>query len=52
MSGKTFPLRVSDEWLKKVREAKNITNSPSIHQFLIDAIDEKVGRVTKKEEQK
>lgn len=52
MAGKTFPLRVSDEWLKRVRAAKNKTFSPSLHQFLLDCIEEKVEKLLEKEEGK
>lgn len=45
-SPKTFPLRVMDSWLRKVEKAQKKSGAPSMHQFIVDAVNEKIAEVT------
>lgn len=39
---KSFPLRVTDEWLDEVENAKK--ESESKHDFIIEAVEEKINK--------
>jgi uncharacterized protein (DUF1778 family) len=47
MLAKTFPIRTTDEWLRKLEKAA-AKEGKSMHQFVLDTLDAKVDEVLAK----
>lgn len=47
MLAKTFPIRTTDEWLRKLEEAAK-KEGKSMHQFVLDTLDAKIEEISKK----
>lgn len=47
IQAKTFPIRTTDQWLAEVKKAAE-KESKSMHEFVVDAVAEKVKEVLNK----